>query len=122
MKFALLSAFSGVSSIMRKPIGAIIGDPDTRKLLSDAVAEPVAVAKAKGIDLGADYLARQLNFFGSMSPEAKSSMLMDLEGGRRLELDWLSGAVARFGDELGVPTPTHHVIYAALKLDANGRR
>jgi hypothetical protein len=29
--------------------------------------------------------------------------------------------VARFGDEAGVPTPTHHFIYAALKLDANGQ-
>jgi 2-dehydropantoate 2-reductase len=49
-------------------------------------------------------------------------MQMDLEQGRRLELEWLSGAVARFGDELGVPTPTHHFIYAALKLEADGRR
>jgi 2-dehydropantoate 2-reductase len=48
-------------------------------------------------------------------------MLMDLENGRRLELNWLSGAVARFGDELGVPTPTHHAIYGALKLAAEGR-
>jgi len=55
-KFALLSAFSGVTSMARKPIGAIIGDPDTRKLLGDAIAETAAVAKAKGIDLGADYV------------------------------------------------------------------
>ncbi len=48
-------------------------------------------------------------------------MLLDLENGRRIELDWLSGAVARFGDDLGVPTPVHHVIYAALKLYANGK-
>jgi 2-dehydropantoate 2-reductase len=48
-------------------------------------------------------------------------MLMDLENGRRLELNWLSGAVAQFGEELGVPTPTHHAIYGALKLAAEGR-
>jgi 2-dehydropantoate 2-reductase len=45
-------------------------------------------------------------------------MLMDLENGRRIELNWLSGAVAQFGDELGVPTPTHHAIYSALKVAA----
>ena len=37
--------------------------------------------------------------------ETKASMLVDLENGRRLELPWLSGAVARIGREVGVPTP-----------------
>jgi 2-dehydropantoate 2-reductase len=121
-KFALLSAFSGVSSVLRKPMGAIVGDPDTRKLLMDAVVEVIAVAKAKGVDLGADYLAQQLNFADRVPPETKSSMQMDLEAGRRLELDWMSGAVARIGDELGMPTPNHHFIYAALKVYAGGSR
>jgi 2-dehydropantoate 2-reductase len=49
-------------------------------------------------------------------------MQMDLEAGRRLELDWMSGAVARIGDELGMPTPNHHFIYAALKVYAGDSR
>ena len=109
-KFALLSAFSGVSGMLRKAAGPIMSDPDSRKLLKDAIAETVAVAKAKGIDLGDDYIARHGDFYGSIPPDTKSSMLMDLENGRRIELNWLSGAVAQFGDELGVPTPTHHAI------------
>jgi 2-dehydropantoate 2-reductase len=120
-KFALLSAFSGVSSMLRKAAGPIMSDPDTRKLLKDAIAETVAVAKAKGIDLGDDYVARHGDFYGSIPPDTKSSMLMDLENGRRIELNWLSGAVAQFGDELGVPTPTHHAICGALKPAAEGR-
>jgi len=117
-KFALLSAFSGISSMLRKAAGPIMSDPDTRQLLKDAIAETVAVAKAKGIDLGDDYVARHGDFYGSIPPDTKSSMLMDLENGRRIELNWLSGAVAQFGDELGVPTPTHHAIYSALKVAA----
>ena len=119
-KFALLSAFSGVSSMLRKTAGAIMSDPATRKLLEDAIAETVAVAKAKGIDLGDDYVAKHGDFYGSILPDTKSSMLMDLENGRRIELNWLSGAVAQFGDELGVPTPTHHAICGALKSAAEG--
>lgn len=119
-KFAMLSAFSGVSSVLRQPIGAIMGDPDTRKLFTDAMVEAIAVAGAKGIDLGADYLPREIALRSSMPPETKSSMQMDLEAGRRLELDWMSGAVARIGDELGMPTPIHHFIHTALKLYAGG--
>ena len=98
-----------------------MNDPQNRKLLTDAMMETAAVAKAKGIDLGTDYVERHQNFYASIPADTKSSMLMDLETGRRLELDWLSGAVAGFGDELGVATPTHHLIYAALKHKANGR-
>lgn len=78
-KFALLSAFSGVSSMLRKAAGPIMSDPDTRKLLKDAIAETVAVAKAKGIDLGDDYVAKHGDFYGSIPPDTKSSMLMDLK-------------------------------------------
>jgi 2-dehydropantoate 2-reductase len=121
-KFALLTAFSGVTSMMRKPAGAIMCDPDTRKLLVDAIAETTAVADAKGVDLGADFVERHKDYYANVSPDTKSSMLMDLENHRRLELEWLSGAVARFGEELGVPTPVHRSIYDALKRHANGGR
>ena len=50
----------------------------------------------------------------------KSSMLVDLERGNRLEVEYLSGTVVRLGAEAGVPTPTHRAIYAALKPFAAG--
>jgi 2-dehydropantoate 2-reductase len=121
-KFALLSAWTGVSSVLRQPAGKVAGDHSTRKLFADALTESVAIAKARGVDLGDDYLAKQRNFVDTVPPETKSSMQMDLEAGRRLELDWMSGAVARMGDELGVPMPIHHFMYAALKLYADGSR
>jgi 2-dehydropantoate 2-reductase len=121
-KFALLSAWTGVSSVLRQPAGKVAGDHSTRKLFADALTESVAIAKAKGVDLGDDYLAKQRNFVDTVPPETKSSMQMDLDVGRRLELDWMSGAVARIGDELGVPTPIHHFMYAALKLYADGSK
>jgi 2-dehydropantoate 2-reductase len=48
-------------------------------------------------------------------------MLMDLERGSRLELEWLSGAVCRFGREAGVDTPVHDVVLAALSPFAAGK-
>jgi len=80
----------------------------------------VAVAKAKRVDLGKDYLAKQMALADSIPGETKASMLIDFERGNRLELEWMSGAVARLGDETGVPTPIHHFMYAALKLYAGG--
>ena len=45
----------------------------------------------------------------------KPSMLHDLEAGKRLELDWLNGALVRLGAEHGVATPEHRRVVEALE-------
>ena len=58
--------------------------------------------------------------YRALPAQTKSSMLEDLERGRRLELPWLSGAVVRIGRETGVETPTHRFINAVLKPHVQG--
>jgi 2-dehydropantoate 2-reductase len=58
--------------------------------------------------------------FAGLPYDAKSSMLQDLLRGRRLELPWLSGAVARFGRETGVDTPVHEFITGVLSPHVQG--
>ena len=50
-----------------------------------------------------------------------SSMMEDLVAGRPLELEYLSGAVVRFGKALGIPTPVHEKAYRALAPLAAGK-
>jgi 2-dehydropantoate 2-reductase len=112
-KFAFLSAFSGMTTVCRLPIGSIRSDALAREVLGRAFAESVAVAAASGVKLDTD--AQRLMGFADRLPEQmRASMLGDLERGAPLELPWLSGAVARIGRERGVATPTHDTIVAAL--------
>ena len=121
-KFVLLAAFSGVSAVTRGSFAAIRGHEATCAMLRDAVHEVLAVAAAKGVGLSADCKQRTMHFLLEIgAPEVKASQTHDLEAGRRLELPWLSGAVVRMGQELGVPTPTHRFIYAALAPFVEGR-
>jgi 2-dehydropantoate 2-reductase len=120
-KFVLLSVFSGMTAVTRTPIGAIVADPELFAMLKIAARETMAVARAKGVPISdkvADDVERS---YVALPPHMKSSMLEDLERGRRLELPWLSGAVVRIGKELGVDTPTHRFIAAVLKPHINGR-
>jgi 2-dehydropantoate 2-reductase len=55
------------------------------------------------------------------APDTRSSQLVDLLAGRRLELESLNGEVVRLGRELGVPTPLNSRVYEALKPFAGGR-
>ena len=56
----------------------------------------------------------------SLPPQTRASMTHDLDHGRRLELDWLSGAVHRLGLAHGVHTPAHSAVYRGLYLYRNG--
>jgi 2-dehydropantoate 2-reductase len=120
-KMVFLSTFAGVTSLLRLPIGPIRSDPDTRCLLQDGLTEALAVAHAMEIGLPEDTVERILGQTDGLPYEGKSSMLHDLEAGRRLEVAWLSGTIARLGHERGVATPTHQLIARALKLHADGR-
>ncbi len=119
-KMAFLASFAGLTALMRLPIGPIREDAATRAMLCDALGEATAVARAKGISLAEDFVERTLERCDRLPYEMKSSMLQDLERGLRLELPWLSGAIVRLGEELGIPTTTHAFITTALKLHADG--
>jgi len=87
-----------------------------------AVVETMAVARAKGIQLPQHIFQDIVATVQTLPPQAKSSMLQDLERGRPLELPWLSGAVVRLGRELGVDTPIHRFIATVLAPHVNGAR
>jgi 2-dehydropantoate 2-reductase len=120
LKFVRLSAFSGMTAVTRSPLGIIRDDPDLLAMLQAAVMEGMAVAHAKQIQFPPNAMADMFAHMASMPPQSKSSMLEDLERGRRLELPWLSGAVLRLGRELGVETPIHRFITTVLSPLANG--
>ena len=119
-KFVRLSVFSGMTAVTRCPIGVIVNDPDLLEMLKAAVREATAVAQAKGIAVPDDGADRVEFAYKALPPQAKASMLEDLERGRQLELPWLSGAVVRIGREVGVATPVHRFIATVLKPYANG--
>ncbi|HEX9463280.1 MAG TPA: ketopantoate reductase family protein [Alphaproteobacteria bacterium] len=121
-KFVFLASFSGVATLTRLPKGKIFADPDLRRLYADALAEAVAVGRAGGINLPLDQAEKTFQFSEGLNDSMKPSLLHDLEHGNPLEVEFLSGAVARLGAEQGVPTPVHRTIYAALKPYAAGQK
>jgi 2-dehydropantoate 2-reductase len=119
-KFVVLAANSSVSTLTRLPFGKLRDDPDVFALFEKTTAEVAAVGRARGIRLSADIEARTLQIIRNFPSEMMPSMAVDLLRGNRLELPWLAGKVVALGREVGVPTPTFDVMYAALKPYANG--
>ena len=115
-KFIPVAGLSSLSSLCRQPIGPILHDAALKALYRRAMDEVAALATAKGIMLEADIVERMLAQAARYKYDAKVSMLEDLEAGKPLELDWLSGYVSREAARLGLPASFHHMAYACLKF------
>ncbi len=119
-KFLLLAPMGGLSALSRLPLSQIRGTPDTWRLAAQAMAEVVAVAQAEGVGLGEADIESTLAFVQGMSPSWQASLTVDLELGKRLELEWLHGTVCRLGEKAGIETPFHRVVLGALLPHAGG--
>jgi len=115
-KFAFITAMSGVTGATRSPIGPIREVPETFALYRQIAQEVVAVAHSEGVAIESDLPDTLTAQAKAMAPGLKASLLVDLERGRRTEVETLQGNVVRLGAKNGVPTPVTAVIYGLLKL------
>jgi 2-dehydropantoate 2-reductase len=116
-KLVFLASASGLATLARTEPYVLFQMPEARATLRAAMEEINAVATANGVTMDADIVERQYNFTLNWKPGVKPSMQLDLETGKRLEIDALSGAVVRLGAAKHVPTPVHQTIYVALKME-----
>ena len=114
-KLSAKAAFDAVSVLGRLDLGTALAHPASAALFERAAREVADVARAIGVGVALDSVETLLAFAREeQSPRARSSMLTDLEAGKPLEVEFLSGAVARHGKAAGVPTPVHDVVSAVL--------
>jgi 2-dehydropantoate 2-reductase len=94
-KLLLMAPMGALSAMTRVPLRRIREEADTWRLAEQGMREVVAVANAEGVGLDAADVELTLAFVRGMSATWKGSLTFDLEQGRRLEVDSLSGAVCR---------------------------
>lgn len=119
-KFVFLVGISAANAAMRQPLGPIRTNPQTRAFLLDLMREVVDVGKARGVNLADDLAETKLAACDEMPAEMMASMYIDLQHGRRLELPWLSSAVAAYGRKAGVQTPRNQAVSDVLALFVEG--
>ncbi len=119
-KFIFLAALAGFTGAARLPIGAVWADPVTRDRFMDACREIERVARAEGVPVAADVVDRIPAYVQSIPGSMRSSLLIDLSQGKRIEVEALQGAVVRRGAQAGVPTPIMSTLYAVLRPHAAG--
>ena len=109
-------ATGAITGITRLVYGLMYQVPELEATACAAVAEAMAVAKAKGIRLSITEPQVAWNKAGRGLPfEFKASMLQTLEKNSVTEIDYINGAVVREGKVLGIATPVNETLVALIK-------
>ena len=119
-KFVFLAALAGFTGAARLPIGPVWSDPFTKAQFLAGCREIEAVARAEGVPVAADVVERIVPYVEGIPGTMRSSLLIDLQAGKRIEVEALQGAVVRRAAKLGVPAPVMSTLYSVLKLHAAG--
>ncbi len=114
-KLVVNCAYNALSAITQLPYGKLINGTGIRDTMRDVVEETLTVAKASGVKMAPDMLARTYKIAEAM-PTQYSSTAQDLARGKPTEIDHLNGYVVRRGEALGVPTPANRALHALVKL------
>jgi 2-dehydropantoate 2-reductase len=120
-KFVYLAPFSGFTGAARLPIGGIWADAHVREMFYAAAREIAALAAAEGVEISADRFDTLRHYMENIPPTTRSSLLIDLEMGKRIEVEALQGAAVRRAAAHGLEIPIISTLYAVLRPHAHGR-
>ena len=119
-KFIFLAALAGFTGAARLPIGPVWADPHIRAQFLEGCREVERVARAEGVNVAADRIARIDRYVAGIPGTMRSSLLIDLALGKRIEVEALLGSVVRRAARAGVAVPIMSTLYAVLKPYAAG--
>jgi 2-dehydropantoate 2-reductase len=109
-------AFNTVTTLTRRRVGEVLDDPESMKLLRTMMEEIVTVARAEGAKIADDRVDAYFAHSQKNLRELKTSTQQDLEHGKRLEYEALSGAVVRAARRQGISVPTVETVYVLMRL------
>jgi len=114
-KLIMNVAFSGTSCTTGLTIGEVMADPNAWSVAQGCAREAIAVAGAANVRLEVGDPIEHIRKLGGKIPNARPSMLLDYNAGRRGEVDAINGSIPRLGKRYGIPTPFNETVVAIIK-------
>ncbi len=115
-KFMVNVGINQVSALLDAPYGVFQRSQAARDIMQEAMSEVIAIAQAKGIHLSKKDADDFLPFLQKMSPVGKTSMVQDVEAGRKTEVEMFAGKVVEMGNTLNIPTPVNQTLLRLIQV------
>ena len=115
-KFMINVGVNQVSAVLRAPYGVFQRTPEARELMEWAMGEVIAVAERAGVALAGEDIEKWKSVLSTLGPDGKTSMLQDVEAGRKTEVEIFAGRVMELGKAHDVPVPVNRVLYQMIRV------
>ena len=116
LKFMLNVSSNQPSAILRMTFGDMQNNPKFLEFMKHIIDEVASIAKVEGVNNTETMYEEAMKSFFSMTPDGKTSMLQDVEAGRRTEVELFAGTIIDFGKRHGIPTPYNMVLKEMLEV------
>lgn len=113
-KFMLNVGINQWSAVLRARYGVFHTSESARRLMRRAMGEVLLIAQHRGIHLDERDIEDWFGVVNTLSPDGKTSMLQDIDAGRKTEVEMFAGRVVEMGTEVGIPTPVNEVLLEAI--------
>lgn len=114
-KFMVNVGINQISAILRAPYGVFQNITQAKELMEKAALEVVTLASAVGINLKAKDIDEFTKIMQKLSPEGKTSMLQDVEAGRKTEVEIFAGTVIELGRKYSIATPVNDMLFNMIR-------
>lgn len=114
-KFMLNVALNQWSAVLRAPYGFFQRSESAKKLLSSTMEEVVKLSQACGTGLESKDIEAVFTTLEKLDPESKTSMLQDIEAGRKTEVEIFARVVAEKSRARGLFAPVNEALYMAIR-------
>lgn len=116
LKFMLNVCANQPTAILKMTFGEMLRNKNFMDFSVKIMEEVRDIAKAEGIHNTDTMIEETLEHLHTMIPWGKTSMLQDVEAGRRTEVDMFAGTVIDFGKKHGIPTPYNTILKSMIKI------
>ncbi|WP_243521621.1 2-dehydropantoate 2-reductase [Bacillus pseudomycoides] len=115
-KYLFITVMSGVTTLMRAPIGSIRESDGGRDLIRNLFEEAAQIMKASGAPIQDNIIDEHMKTIEKISYDMKSSMQRDMEKGSSIEVEYLQGYLLKLAKQFHIDAPLLKIVYQNLKI------
>jgi 2-dehydropantoate 2-reductase len=115
-KFMINVGVNQTSAVLKAPYGVFQTLPVAYQWVESAMREVVSLSEKVGIHLTEEDVKKFWPIINNLSPKGKTSMLQDIEAGRKTEVEYSAGKVCELGEKYQVPTPVNDQLYKIIRI------
>ena len=103
------------SALLRAPYAVFQTSQEARGLMESAMREVILLAQKAGVNLSEEDIRGFDPILARINPQGKTSMLQDVEAGRKIEVEMFAGRVIELGRHYNVPVPVNQMLFDQIR-------